>query len=313
MFSIVIPVYKNEASIPELLEVLRAVAAGEDELEVVFVVDGSPDRCFEELQLRLRSVPFRAQLLSLSRNFGSFAAITAGLRVASGDLFAVISADLQDPPEVLADFRRELATGRYDVVVGTRRHRDDPAITRLGSRLFWTAYRVLGQPQMPRGGVDLFACNRRFRAHLLDLHERNSSLVGLVFWLGFRRGEIQYDRRKRPYGRSAWTFARRLRYLLDSAFAFSDLPIRLLSFGGIVGLALSAALFLIVLYARLTGRIEVPGYSATVLAVVFFGGLNALGLGLIGEYVWRTFENTKGRPSSVVMWHETFPAASDEP
>jgi hypothetical protein len=153
---------------------------------------------------------------------------------------------------------------------------------------------------MPAGGVDVFACTRAFRDQLLALRERNTTLVGLIFWLGFTRGEVSYERRPRPFGRSAWSFSRRLRYLLDSSFAFSDLPIRLLSMAGITGMAASVLLAAIVLWAKLSGGISIPGYTATVLAVMFFGGLNAFGVGLIGEYVWRAFENTKGRPLYIV-------------
>jgi hypothetical protein len=135
-------------------------------------------------------------------------------------------------------------------------------------------------------------------------------LIGLLFWLGFRRGEVPYRRRRRRTGKSAWTLARRVRYLLDSLFAFTDLPLRMLSVVGVLGLTLAILLGLIVLWARLTGRIEVPGYSATVLIVMFFGGLNSLSLGLIGEYIWRTFENTKGRPSYIVARQARFPGRS---
>jgi hypothetical protein len=119
---------------------------------------------------------------------------------------------------------------------------------------------------------------------------------------------VNYSRRQRQQGKSAWSFMRKLRYLLDSTFAFSDLPVRLLSLVGILGIALSVIYTCIVVLAKWTGRVPVPGYSATVLLVMFFGGLNSLGLGLIGEYVWRTFENTKRRPPYVIAQHLEFPA-----
>jgi hypothetical protein len=124
--------------------------------------------------------------------------------------------------------------------------------------------------------------------------------------MGFRRAEIPYDRRARQHGKSAWSFWRRFRYLLDSTFAFSDLPIRILSFTGTAGMLLAVVLMIVVLFAKLTHKIQVPGYTATVLTVMFFGGLNALGLGLLGEYVWRTFQNTKGRPSYIVANRRQF-------
>jgi hypothetical protein len=179
-------------------------------------------------------------------------------------------------------------------------------LSRLASALFWRLYRLLVVPAVPPGGVDVFGCNRAFRDHLIALRERNTTLVGLVFWLGFRRAEVPYRRVPRPAGRSGWSFGRRVRYLLDSVFAFSDLPVRLLTLIGLGGLALAVGLAAVVLVARLRGDIPVPGYAATVLVVMFFGGLNSLGLGLIGEYLWRAFENTKGRPPYVVAVRREF-------
>lgn len=301
MFSLVIPVYRNEGSIPELIETLESLNREMDgELEAVLVVDGSPDGSLELLERALQTAGFRAQLLALSRNFGSFAAVTAGLRAARGDHFGVMAADLQEPPELILEFRRSLLDDQADVVVGTRSGRGDPLGKRVTSAAFWALYRLLVQREMPRGGVDVFACNRRFRDELLALPERNTTLVGLVFWLGFRRQEVGYSRRPRRHGTSAWSLARRVRYLLDSTFAFSDLPVRLLSVVGLLGIAISVVLAIVVVAAKLRGAIEVPGYAATVLAVMFFGGLNSLGLGMLGEYMWRTFENTKSRPSYVV-------------
>jgi glycosyltransferase involved in cell wall biosynthesis len=308
MLSVVIPVYKNEPSLPELLAQLAGIdAATGGDLEAVFVVDGSPDGSFALLQEKLPLCRFNTQLLALSRTFGSFAAITAGLAAARGDLFAVMAADLQDPPELILEFRQRLLSGRCDVVVGTRAGRSDPLPSRLASALFWWTYRTLVQPEVPRGGVDLFGCNRAFREQLLALRERNSTLVGLVFWLGFRREAVPYVRRPRPHGRSAWSFRRRVRYLLDSGFAFSDLPVRLMTLAGLTGMVLAVVLATIVLVAKLRGDIPVPGYTATVLVVMFFGGLNSLGIGVLGEYVWRTFENSKGRPGFVVARHCEFP------
>jgi len=311
MLSLIVPVYRNEESISDLLVALEQLSSRlGGTFEVVFVVDGSPDRSLELLQKTLPGVGFRSQILSLSRNFGSFAAIRAGLAAGSGDLFAVMAADLQEPPDLVLSFQEALQSGRYDVAVGCRDSRSDPLRDRLFSTTFWGLYRTLVQREVPRGGVDVFGCTRRFRDEILRLKESNSTLVGLIFWLGFRRAEILYRRRPRQHGRSAWSFRRKFRYLLDSCFAFSDLPIRLLSLVGLMGILLSLAFSAIVLVGRVTGRIEVPGYAATVLTVMFFGGLNSLGIGILGEYLWRTFENTKGRPDYVVFAHAEFSGRS---
>lgn len=307
MLSLIVPVYRNEASIPDLVdELARISTALVGKFEAVLVVDGSPDRSLELLTEALPRAPFRSQLVALSRNFGSFAAIAAGLARARGDTLAVMTADLQEPPELILELEAMLRSGSYDVVVGVRSRRHDTLLTKVTSSLFWSLYRALVQREVPSGGVDVFGCTAGFRDHLVALGERNTSLVGLVFWLGFRRGEARYERRPRRHGASAWTLGRRFRYLLDSTFAFSDLPVRLLSLAGVAGMGMALLLGLVVLLARLTGAISVPGYSATVLTVMFFGGLNSLGLGIIGEYVWRAFENTKGRPPYVVARQQTF-------
>lgn len=306
MLSLVIPVYRNEGSLSELVEVLRDLHARSPEMEVVFVVDGSPDRCAEILAGVLPHESFASQLLVLSRNFGSFAAIRAGLEAGRGSLFAVMAADLQEPPDLVVRMRERLEGDACDVVLGARDSRKDPLLSRLLARSFWGAYRLFVQRELPPGGVDVFACNRRFRDVILGLPERNSTLIGLILWSGFRRGVVSYDRRARRHGKSAWSFRRKARYLLDSAFAFSDLPIRLLEIAGLTGLGLAVVFGALVLWARLAGDIQVPGYSATILTVMFFGGLNAFGLGLLGEYLWRTFENTKARPPFLVARHDRY-------
>lgn len=308
MLSLVIPVYRNEGSIPELLNELEGLDRRlGGQLEVVFVVDGSPDRSMDLLADALPRAPFRSQLLALSRNFGSFQAIRAGLIAGTGNVFAVVAADLQEPPELVLRFFEELRSGGCDVVVGTRQSREDPFFSRLLSMAFWRFYRLLVQREVPRAGVDVFGCTREFRDNLVSMRESNSTLVGLLFWLGFRRREVPYARRPRMHGRGGWSFWRKIRYLLDSAFAFSDLPVRLLSICGVVGLVAAVIQTILVLWAKFSGRIEVPGYAATVIAVTFFGGLNSLGLGLLGEYLWRTFENTKQRPGYVVALKREFP------
>jgi polyisoprenyl-phosphate glycosyltransferase len=311
-YSLVVPVYRNEGSVPELLEAVAGLARELPGLEAIFVVDGSPDRSLALLADGLASAAFPSTLIALSRNFGSFNAIKVGLEHASAPYAAVMAADLQEPPELVLEFFRRLASGDVDVVVGTRSGRDDPLRARLPSTVFWRVYRRLVNRDVPPGGVDVFGCNARFRAQLVALRETNTSLVALIFWLGFRRAVVPYARQPRRHGRSAWTVRRRFRYLADSVFAFTDFPIRMLVGVGAAGLAFSVLLAASVLVANVAGDITVPGYSATVLTVTFFGALNCFGLGVIGSYVWRAYENTKGRPQAIVMARSRFDGA-DEP
>jgi len=312
--SLVVPVYGNEGSIPELLQTIeRLDAALGHTLEAVFVVDGSPDRSYALLREALPRSGFASQLLLLSRNFGSFAAIRAGLREARGEHFAIMAADLQEPESLILEFFSRLATGECDVVLGVRSGRSDPLGSRIAAGLFWGAYRRFVQRDIPRGGVDVFACNRAFRDHLMSLDEAHTSLVGQVIWLGFRRAHVSYARLPRRHGRSAWTWARKIAYLTDSLFSFSDLPIRALTWAGVIGLVLSTLLAIVVFVARISGEIQIPGYAATVLTIVFFASLNSFGLGIIGGYTWRAYENVKRRPASIVMSAQRYGDAGGAP
>jgi hypothetical protein len=153
---------------------------------------------------------------------------------------------------------------------------------------------------MPRGGVDVFGCNQKFRQELLRLEESRSSLVALIFWLGFRRKLVNYSRSERQEGKSAWTMRKKIDYMTDSIFSFTDLPIRLLIRIGAIGTISSIVVGVAVVVAHLTGAINVPGYVPTVLLVLAMGTLNLFGLGLIGSYAWRGYENSKQRPMAVV-------------
>src|SRR6266478_1249599 len=305
--SLIIPVYKNAESLEQLLSEIDAIGAKlPDPLEVVFVIDGSPDASYAILRHLLPNRYPSSQLICLSRNFGSFAAIRAGLARANGKYFAVMAADLQDPPETIVQFFLTLANEPVDIVVGERAARADPGLSRSLSNFYWFFYRKFIIPDLPPGGVDIFACNGMVREALCRLPEVGSSLIGLLFWLGFRRKSIRYHRRPRPFGESAWGFARKIRYMFDSMYAFTDFPISLLFWAGALGIIISAVWATIVLVTWALGLVDVPGYTAIVLVVTFFGALNTLSMGIIGSYLWRTFENTKGRPQSIVLIAESF-------
>jgi len=301
VYSVIIPVYKNEESIPRLIATLTEMNNALDkQLEVVFVVDGSPDKSFELLKSRLPEIEMPTQLIAHARNFGSFPAIRTGLAAATGQYFGVMAADLQEPPELLVEFFKTLSADECDVAIGTRSGRNDPFLSRVASGTFWSLYKKLVVKDMPAGGVDVFGCNDLFRQELLKLGESRSSLIALIFWLGFRRKLISYERVLRKEGRSAWTLSKKIDYMMDSIFAFTDYPIRLLMKIGAIGSCLSVMLAVVIATARILGYIEVPGYAATILAVLILGAMNLFGLGLVGTYAWRSYENSKQRPLAVV-------------
>ena len=306
--SLVIPVYRNAENIPRLIEALEAVSnALDNDLEVIFVVDGSPDRSGALLMELLPKCSFPGKIVFHSRNFGAFTAIRTGMELAGGDYLAVMAADLQEPPELIIAFFRILAAGHADIVFGKREGRKDPLLSRLLSKGFWTAYRRFVIPDMPPGGVDVFGCNRKVRDLVMSIEEPNSSLVAQLFWVGFRRDFVPYVRRERREGRSAWNFSRRFRYMMDSIFSFSDLPIMLVLWIGVFGCTISFVLGLVTLVARLGGYIQEAGYTSLILLIVFLGSLNLMVQGILGCYVWRTAENTKRRPLRIISHVVTHP------
>jgi polyisoprenyl-phosphate glycosyltransferase len=313
MLSIIIPVYKNEESIPSLINTLSDLHTTitkqiQIEVNIVFVVDGSPDMSSQLLRENLLSpdICFNSILVELSRNFGSFQAIRAGLEEIESDYYIVMAADLQEPPSLSVEMATTLSTNEYDLVVGSRESRQDGLFSTFSSNIFWTLYRQLVFHSCPAGGLDVFGCNKLFRDQLITLNESNSSLIGQLLWLGFRRKELLYNRQERQHGKSAWTLTKKVKYFMDSLFSFTDLPIIILLSIGFISLFVSFVLILLIITAKLTGSISVPGYTATMSIFCFFAGLNSLGLGVIGIYAWRAYENTKNRPLSIIMRKEKF-------
>lgn len=300
-FSIVIPVYNNEGSLGELISQLKTLRERlASEIELIFVDDSSVDGSPAILADLLQAWPGPASLIRHSRNFGSFAAIRTGLSHATGSHVAVMAADLQEPTSLIEDFHAHLVDRHRPVVVGVRHTRNDPTLSAFSSRLFWKLYRRFVQPEMPAGGVDVFGCSRDVVDQLLSLRESNTSLVGQLIWLGFPRSEISYDRQARHSGVSGWTLRKKIRYMADSVFSFTDLPIRLVVTTGFLGVLTSVAVGIVVVIARFTTDLQTPGYTPIVLTITLTSALILLALGVTGSYIWRTYENTKGRPRSVI-------------
>lgn len=302
--TVVVPIYRSANSINKLVDRLAALAnqLAPKRLEVIFVDDGSPDNSVARLKSRLPTL-FDAVVLRHTRNFGAFAATRSGLAAASGAIIGVMAADLQEPPELIPRAIEELERTETSVAYGKRTRRyGDPLTSRVASALFWRIYRRFVQPQMPAGGIDIFVCRRAVIDELLSLEESHTSLVGSLIWLGFPSCEVSYERASRADGeRSAWTLAKRLRYMADSAFSLSRLPLSLLGFTGGLGLIGCFLVGVGVILARLTGGITVPGYTAIMLTVVACTCLLLVALWIVGDIAWRAYENTKSRPNAV-LW-----------
>jgi len=307
--SLVVPVYGNSEEIPALIEAVTEIeAAMAGDFEVIFVVDGSPDDSRDRLHAALAEGSLAARVVEHSRNFGSFAAIRTGMSLARGERIAVMAADGQEPPSLVIEFLRRLEGGDVDVVVGERASRDDRGDA--FSKLYWRLYRRFVLQEVPAGGADVFACTAAVRDVICSLEPTHTSLVAQLFWVGFRRQSVPYDRLPSDTP-SGWTLRRKLRYLSDSVFAFTDLPVRILWLAGLLGLVVGALIGTVALVGRLLGEIDVPGYTATILLIVLFGSLNLIGLGIIGSYVWRAYDSVKGRPGAIVQGVVEFPGEHD--
>jgi polyisoprenyl-phosphate glycosyltransferase len=307
--SLVIPVYGNRETVEPLVDAVEEIrdrtVGG---LEVIFVVDGSPDDSRDRLVRALGNGRVHARVVEHSRNFGSFAAIRTGMSLAHGEFIAVMAADLQEPPELVIEFLNRLHGGEVDVVAGERASRDDSGDA--FSNLYWLLYRRFVMSEIPAGGADVFACTANVRDVICSLEHVHTSLITQLFWIGFRRQLVPYDRRKSS-GESGWTLRRKLRYLSDSVFAFTDLPVRMLWLVGLLGMAVGVILAVAVVAARVAGAVSVPGYTATILVIIFFGSFNMIGLGIIGSYVWRAYDTVKGRPGAIVRDVLEFPAGDN--
>ncbi len=298
--TVAIPVYNEEAVLPELLrrlaEVLDGVAGGPH--EIVLVDDGSEDGSREVLRRAAAADP-RICLVELSRNFGHQAAITAALDHAAGDVVVVMDADLQDPPEAIPDLLAPMGEG-YDVVFARRVGRKEGVVLRAGYHLFYRIAARLSRPRLPVDAGDFAALSRQVVDELIRLPERHRYLRGLRAWVGFRQTGVDVERGRRWAGDSKYTVAGLLRLGFDGLFAFSLAPIRaatLLGLGAVVSTGLYAAYALL---AKLLWDVSPRGFTALLLAFVFMSGIQLLILGVLGEYVGRIYEEAKRRPHYVV-------------
>jgi len=297
--SVVVPVYCNEGSLLELYGRLEAtLASSTASWEVVFVNDGSTDgsaAVLDQLLAQHRNV----RVVNLSRNFGAIPAVTAGMAQARGRAVAVISADLQEPPELLPRLLDSWRSGDR-VVLATRRSRADPWTTRLFAAIFYFLFRSLVSKDMPKGGFDFFLLDRKVVQAVLASSEKNSNLSAMILWLGFQRTVVEYDRVARRHGRSKWTFAKKLKLVYDSLFSFSYVPLRIVTGFGLLGMVLSVGYGLTVLVYRVRHPGEPPGWASLMVVTLFFDGVLLASLGVVGEYVWRSLDAARGRPPFVI-------------
>jgi polyisoprenyl-phosphate glycosyltransferase len=302
LVSVVVPVFRNRETLRATFEgVLRTrdEAFPSCGLEVVFVDDGSDDGSWGEICSLQQAYPAHVRGLKLSRNFGQLSAILAGYEAARGDAIVTLSADLQDPPSVIAHMVKHWESG-CEVVIAHRESREDDLRATLFSRIAYGAARS-ANPRMPQGGFDFLLLSRRATQILLSFRGRHRFFQGDVLWIGLPTAFVPYARQKRPVGRSGWTFARKFKYFTDLILDSSYLPIRLMSAAGIVTALLGLAYALVIVWAWFIHRTPFEGWAPLMVSQLVIGGLIMAMLGIIGEYLWRIYDDVKTRPMYVVQ------------
>jgi polyisoprenyl-phosphate glycosyltransferase len=311
--SVVIPAFNEASNLGPLLNRLSGVL---DSLglswEVIFVDDGSSDNTYALLQAAHEKEP-RIKAIALSRNFGKEVALSAGLQFATGNAVIPMDADLQHPPETIADLLIEWHKGA-EIVTAVRRSRSaDRTWRRLSTRLFFRLFNTLSDTKVVDGGGDFRLLDRRVVDTLKRLPERGRFLKGLYSWVGFREAVVPYEVVMRSDGKTAFTFLRLFRYSLDALTSFSTLPLRIWSFVG--GLLIAAAMLYAVSIAVeviIRGR-TVPGFATLVVLIVLLGGVQFLTLGIMGEYIGRIMVEVKARPLFIVRDSFGIPTGEDLP
>lgn len=300
-FSIVIPVYQNEdnihSTVPELLTLKHRLQ--NYDLQLIFVDDGSTDRSFELLVNYYKEYPSIVKLVRLTKNFGQTLAIREGIRTADGDCIGILSADLQDPPELFLEMIKQWESG-VKLVIAEREQREEGLIHRYFSNLYWRFVNRYAIKGFPVGGFDFCLLDRQIKLSLDPIAEKNTAIFPLIFWLGYDYTIIRYKRRLRKAGKSQWTLIKRIQLTINTVISFTYLPVRFISAMGI-----SLSLFSLIYTSFLTLRwffygSSVEGWTSLAVLIVGIGGLTLLSLGIIAEYLWRILDETRKRPNVVI-------------
>ena len=301
LIAIVVPVHNEKDNLAHFHEAVSVLMhqLGEYDWEFVFVDDGSTDGSFEILTT-LRDVDKRVTALRFPRNFGSHVAIAAGIDYSRGDAAVIMAADLQDPPSLIKDFVARWREG-FDVVWGARSGRDDGRMRAWAMNRFYSLVRRIAIPNYPRGGTGSFCLiTKPVMDAFRQMNERNRLTFGLIAWAGFRETQVPYHRPRRLVGDSSWTIGKMLKAAVDTFVSFSFLPIRAISY---FGLLVSLASFLFgfyVLINKLFFGAHVEGWTSVMLAVLLLGGVQLVMVGVLGEYLWRALDEARARPLYII-------------
>lgn len=299
--SIVVPCYNEEEVIPETYRRLAALADSRpsEKFELLFVDDGSRDRTLAYLR-EIATQDARVHVIAFSRNFGHQLAVTAGIDHATGDALVLIDADLQDPPEVVADMIDRWREG-FDVVYGVRTERRGESRFKLATaHIFYRLLNQLSDTPIPLDTGDFRLIDREVADILRRMPERDRFIRGLVSWVGFKQLALPYSRSARFAGSTKYPLRKMLRFASDGMVSFSVKPLKLAITIGVLSAALACFGIIFVLSVRLLTDNWVPGWTATIIAILFLGGIQLLCTGILGEYIGRIYMQSKGRPLYVV-------------
>lgn len=298
--SIVVPVYFNQDNLHPLYKNLKENVFDKlkDEYELIFVDDGSQDHSFTVME-ELQAVDQNIRLIKLSRNFGSHSAILAGYMHATGDCATCISADLQDPPEIILNMLERWKTGAK-VVLAVRQDRKEPFLQKFFSNLYYSMMKKFALKGMPKGGFDCCLIDRQVIDIISMMEEKNTTIMGQIIWCGFKPDFIYYVRRQREIGESMWTFSKKLKLSIDSFLGFSYIPIRLIIMIGLVFTLIAIVWSAYIIIMKIIGGITIAGYATLIIINLFSFGMIMLMLGILGEYLWRVFDSVRKRPPYII-------------
>jgi len=298
--SFILPVFRNKGSIHLTCQKISTLIEQEQtqlNYEIILVNDGSDDGSWEEIQEVSQQNP-RIKALSFSRNFGQVPAIIAGTQHCSGDAAVIMSADLQDPVSLISDMISAW-NQNSQIVVCYRIDREDSIIANMTSAVFYSFMRI-ANPQMPKGGFDFVLLDRSAIDVFASIDERNRFFQGDILWMGFNIRFLPYKRMKRTIGKSQWSFGKKLKYFIDGSLNTSYMPIRFMSVLGLSTAVIGFLYALLVVYARLINDVPFQGYAPIVILILIIGGMIMIMLGIIGEYIWRIYDETRKRPLYIV-------------
>ena len=316
LISIIIPCYFNEENIPVTFARLHAMESSlpdGTEVEYLFIDDGSGDGTLSVLHNLQANEPDRIVVIKLAGNVGSYNAILAGMHHANGDCCTVLSADLQDPPELIPQMFAFWQNG-IKLVMANRQRREEGFVKRILAQTFHWLIRRFALKNIPPGGFDFVLFDRSLCEEVVQMNEKNTNTLFLLPWLGYPYVSIPYVRQEREIGKSRWTTAKKIKLFIDSFIAFSFFPIRLITASGLL-LGVSAIGYAVyILIARMTGQIEVEGWSALMMVILFVSSFQMIALGILGEYLWRTLDAARNRPNYVVdqILDQRSPTKSDK-